>query len=135
MNLHHFDRAINEIYEFNQTLDVSVEQLYLNRNKLDVTLNKLLDFCLHIDTEQYGYDFPAASDVRKSHLIEKRVASQDSKRESMEKHSEKSHNFKVNVQGVQDYSSLVINSHRSNVKKSQSNASHLFSNKQSKRLA
>ena len=44
MNLHNFDKAIQEMYEFNKTLDISVEQLYLNRNKLDTTMNKLLDF-------------------------------------------------------------------------------------------
>lgn len=31
MNLHNFDKAIQDIYEFNQTLDISIEQLYLNR--------------------------------------------------------------------------------------------------------
>ena len=57
MNLHNFDKAIKEVYEFNQTLDTSIEQLYLNRNKLNSTINKLIEFCLHIDTEQYGFDF------------------------------------------------------------------------------
>lgn len=59
MNLHNFDKAIKEVYEFNQTLETSIEQLYLNREKLNSTINKLIEFCLHIDTEQYGFDFSA----------------------------------------------------------------------------
>ena len=57
MNLHNFDKAIKEMYEFNQTLETSVEQLYLNREKLNSTINQLIEFCLHIDTQQYGFDF------------------------------------------------------------------------------
>ena len=31
MNLHNFDKAIQEIFEFDQTWEISIEQLYLNR--------------------------------------------------------------------------------------------------------
>lgn len=123
MNLHNFDKAVNEFYEFNQTLDISIEQLYLNRKKLDVTMNKLLDFWLHIDTEQYGFDFPAAADVNKKAVLEHRKTDEVLKPENETKQS--NNNLKININEAKDYSNLVINSHRSNaVRKSQSKISN-----------
>jgi hypothetical protein len=112
MNLHHFDKAIGEIFEFNQSLDTSIEQLYLNRTKLDVTMNKLLEFCLHIDTEQYGYDFPAAKEVEK---IRKGNLSNEFMQEELK--DDIQHQLKVNPPS--DIVSFVLNSGRSKERKSQ----------------
>jgi len=133
MNLHNFGRAIEEIYEFNKTLDTSIEQLYINRKKLDTTVNKLLDFILHIDTEQYGYDFPAAQEVTHLTKTEKRKASFEQKEPTIHKEKAKLEPaHKLKMSNSRDYSNMVINSSRSNGKSQISGMSSVAVNKQSK---
>jgi hypothetical protein len=124
MNLHNFDKAIADFYEFNHTLDISIEQLYLNRNKLDVTVNKLLDFCLHIDTEQYGFDFPAGAGVTAENIRKER-----SKNPSLEVQFEEElkndyeQDPKISVTEYQDVSYMRNNSNKAGAKNSISNVS------------
>jgi hypothetical protein len=135
MNLHNFDKAIGEFYEFNHSLNISIEQLYLNRNKLDATVNKLLDFCLHIDTEQYGFDFPAGADVTAENIRKER--SKDPNLEAQfEDESMKDHeqNPRINVTEYQDVSYMRNNSNKAGVKNSISNVSSSAKIKTSKDL-
>lgn len=132
MNLHNFDKAISEFYEFNHTLDISIEQLYLNRKKLDVTVNKLLDFCLHIDSEQYGFNFPAGSDV--THVqVRKETRNKNSSLELKLK-DESQEKPKINITEFKDYSNMVKNLNNGVVKMSVSNVSSSSKVKTSKRF-
>lgn len=132
MNLHNFDKAISEFYEFNHTLDISIEQLYLNRKKLDVTVNKLLDFCLHIDSEQYGFNFPAGSDV--THVqVRKETRNKNSSLELKLK-DESQDKPKINITEFKDYSNMAKNLNNGVVKMSVSNVSSSSKVKTSKRF-
>ena len=122
MNLHNFNKAICEIYEFNKTLDISIEQLYLNRNKLDVTLNKLLDFCLHIDSEQYGFNFPNASEVTHENM----------KKEYRYQGEYKIDEPIINIQEVDNAGEMVLKTNRSGNRKSMSNISASQGNRKGK---
>jgi hypothetical protein len=132
MNLHNFDKAISEFYEFNHTLDISIEQLYLNRNKLDVTVNKLLDFCLHIDSEQYGFNFPSGSHVKQDQ-VRKEIRNKNSTLE-LQMENEPKEKPKINVTEFKDYSNTVTNLNNRVTKMSVSNVSSSSKIKTSKDL-